>query len=124
MQSIARWLVRRRDGAWRDGAPAAQEFPSRTVKIVMGFGPGGLGDIAGRAIGAGDVEVDGSAIAFDITSPMARPAMSPRPPGPNPMTIFTVRDGNSCAGAGAITPAPISEAAKPTSDPSCIALTA
>lgn len=33
-------------------APAvAQEFPSRTVKIVMGFGPGGLGDIAGRAIG-------------------------------------------------------------------------
>jgi tripartite-type tricarboxylate transporter receptor subunit TctC len=33
-------------------APAgADEFPSRTVKIVMGFGPGGLGDIAGRAIG-------------------------------------------------------------------------
>ena len=30
---------------------AAQEFPSRIVKIVMGFGPGGLGDIAGRAIG-------------------------------------------------------------------------
>src|SRR5215204_5513755 len=30
---------------------AAQEFPSRTVKIVMGFGPGGLGDIAGRDIG-------------------------------------------------------------------------
>ena len=24
---------------------AAQDFPSRTVKIVMGFGPGGLGDI-------------------------------------------------------------------------------
>ena len=34
------------------GTPAAaQEFPSRTVKIVMGFGPGGLGDIAARAIG-------------------------------------------------------------------------
>lgn len=33
-------------------APAtADEFPSRTVKIVMGFGAGGLGDIAGRAIG-------------------------------------------------------------------------
>jgi len=33
-------------------APAvAQDFPSRTIKIVMGFGPGGLGDIAGRAIG-------------------------------------------------------------------------
>jgi tripartite-type tricarboxylate transporter receptor subunit TctC len=33
------------------GGPAgAQEFPSRTIKIVMGFGAGGLGDIAGRAI--------------------------------------------------------------------------
>ena len=29
----------------------AQDFPSRTVRIVMGFGAGGLGDIAGRAIG-------------------------------------------------------------------------
>ena len=29
----------------------AQDFPSRPVRIVMGFGPGGLGDIAGRAIG-------------------------------------------------------------------------
>lgn len=33
------------------GAASAQEFPSRTVRLVMGFGPGGLGDIAGRAIG-------------------------------------------------------------------------
>ncbi len=33
------------------GPAVAQEFPSRTVKIVMGFGAGGLGDIAGRAIG-------------------------------------------------------------------------
>jgi tripartite-type tricarboxylate transporter receptor subunit TctC len=33
------------------GPAAAQDFPSRTVKIVMGFGPGGLGDIVGRAIG-------------------------------------------------------------------------
>ena len=33
-------------------APAqAEDFPSRTVKLVMGFGAGGLGDIAGRAIG-------------------------------------------------------------------------
>ena len=31
------------------GAAAAQEFPSRTVKIVMGFGPGGLGRPAQRA---------------------------------------------------------------------------
>src|SRR5215218_6235251 len=32
-------------------AASAQEYPSRTVRLVMGFGPGGLGDIAGRAIG-------------------------------------------------------------------------
>lgn len=30
---------------------SAQEFPSRTIRLIMGFGPGGLGDIAGRAIG-------------------------------------------------------------------------
>ena len=33
------------------GPAQAQEFPSRTVKIVMGFGPGGLGDIAGAPSG-------------------------------------------------------------------------
>ncbi len=33
------------------GVASAQDFPSRPVKLVMGFGPGGLGDIAGRAIG-------------------------------------------------------------------------
>jgi tripartite-type tricarboxylate transporter receptor subunit TctC len=33
------------------GPASAQDFPSRPVKIVMGFGAGGLGDIAGRAIG-------------------------------------------------------------------------
>lgn len=33
------------------GAASAQDYPSRTVRLVMGFGPGGLGDIAGRAIG-------------------------------------------------------------------------
>ena len=32
-------------------AASAQEYPSRPVRLVMGFGPGGLGDIAGRAIG-------------------------------------------------------------------------
>jgi tripartite-type tricarboxylate transporter receptor subunit TctC len=28
----------------------AQEFPSRPIKIVVGFGPGGLGDITARAV--------------------------------------------------------------------------
>lgn len=30
---------------------SAQEFPSRPLRLVMGFGAGGLGDIAGRVIG-------------------------------------------------------------------------
>ena len=46
-----RWLTACVFGLVLIGPVAAQEFPSRTVKIVMGFGPGGLGDIAGRAIG-------------------------------------------------------------------------
>jgi tripartite-type tricarboxylate transporter receptor subunit TctC len=46
-----RWLAAGVFGLVLIGPAAAQEFPSRTVKIVMGFGPGGLGDIAGRAIG-------------------------------------------------------------------------
>ena len=33
------------------GVAKAQDFPSRPIKLVMGFGAGGLGDIAGRAIG-------------------------------------------------------------------------
>ena len=48
---IGRWLVACLFGFGLAVPAAAQEFPSRTVKIVMGFGPGGLGDIAGRAIG-------------------------------------------------------------------------
>ena len=46
-----RWLAASVFGLVLVGPAAAQEFPSRTVKLVMGFGPGGLGDIAGRAIG-------------------------------------------------------------------------
>jgi tripartite-type tricarboxylate transporter receptor subunit TctC len=51
MHGIARWLCAGAIALGGMGSAAAQEFPSRTVKIVMGFGPGGLGDIAGRAIG-------------------------------------------------------------------------
>jgi len=46
-----RWLAASVFGLVLIGPVLAQEFPSRTVKIVMGFGPGGLGDITGRAIG-------------------------------------------------------------------------
>ena len=45
------WLVVCVIGVVASGPALADEFPSRTVKMVMGFGPGGLGDIAGRAIG-------------------------------------------------------------------------
>lgn len=30
--------------------PRADEFPSRSIKIVVGFGPGGIGDIAARSV--------------------------------------------------------------------------
>jgi tripartite-type tricarboxylate transporter receptor subunit TctC len=46
-----RWLAACVFALALTGPAVAQEFPSRTVKMVMGFGPGGLGDIAGRAIG-------------------------------------------------------------------------
>jgi tripartite-type tricarboxylate transporter receptor subunit TctC len=46
-----RWLAACFFALALTGPAVAQEFPSRTVKMVMGFGPGGLGDIAGRAIG-------------------------------------------------------------------------
>ena len=45
------WLAVCIIGVVASGPASAEEFPSRTVKMVMGFGPGGLGDIAGRAIG-------------------------------------------------------------------------
>lgn len=32
------------------GVAVAQEFPSRPIKLIIGFGAGGLGDTAGRAI--------------------------------------------------------------------------
>jgi tripartite-type tricarboxylate transporter receptor subunit TctC len=46
-----RWLAACVCALVLSGPAAGQEFPSRTVRMVMGFGPGGLADIAGRAIG-------------------------------------------------------------------------
>ena len=46
-------------------AASAQEFPSRPIRLVMGFGPGGLGDIAGRAIGQVITQSTGQAVVVE-----------------------------------------------------------
>jgi len=43
----------------------AQEFPNRPIKLVMGFGPGGLGDIVGRLVGQKMTESIGKPIVID-----------------------------------------------------------
>ena len=48
---VVYWLAACVAGLCLLGSAKAQDFPSRPVKLVMGFGAGGLGDIAGRAIG-------------------------------------------------------------------------
>jgi tripartite-type tricarboxylate transporter receptor subunit TctC len=45
MNVSARWLCASAMALGALAPAAAQDFPSRTVKIVMGFGPGGLGDL-------------------------------------------------------------------------------
>ena len=47
---LASWLAAGAIAVGLAGAAAADDYPNRPVKLVMGFGPGGLGDIAGRAI--------------------------------------------------------------------------
>lgn len=44
---------------------AASDYPTRPIKLVMGFGPGGLGDIAGRLIGQKMTESMGQPIVID-----------------------------------------------------------
>jgi len=48
---VVYWLAACVAGLCLLGPAKAQDFPSRPVRLVMGFGAGGLGDIAGRAIG-------------------------------------------------------------------------
>src|SRR5262245_60746836 len=48
--ATARWLGAAALCASLAGAAIAQDFPSRTIKIVVGFGPGGLGDITSRIV--------------------------------------------------------------------------
>jgi tripartite-type tricarboxylate transporter receptor subunit TctC len=38
-------------GAFADAADAADRYPSRTIKLVVAFAPGGVADIMGRMIG-------------------------------------------------------------------------
>ena len=46
-------------------AASAQDFPSRPIRLVMGFGAGGLGDIAGRAIGQVIAQSTGQAVVVE-----------------------------------------------------------
>lgn len=47
------------------GAASAQKFPSKPVRIVVGFGPGGGTDLAARAIGQNLTEAYGSSFIVD-----------------------------------------------------------
>ena len=46
-------------------AASAQEFPSRPIRLVMGFGPGGLADIAGRAMGQVITQSTGQTVVIE-----------------------------------------------------------
>jgi tripartite-type tricarboxylate transporter receptor subunit TctC len=47
---VLRWLVGCLLGLCLAGSVNADEFPTRPIKIVVGFGPGGLGDITARSV--------------------------------------------------------------------------
>ena len=48
-------------------APAAhsQEFPSRTIRVIVGFGPGGVADIAARVVSQGLAKKLGKAVVVE-----------------------------------------------------------
>jgi tripartite-type tricarboxylate transporter receptor subunit TctC len=56
------------------GGAAAQEFPAKPIKIVVGFGPGGLGDIVTRAL------------AQKMTESMGKPVLVENMPGAGGIT--------------------------------------
>lgn len=47
---VLRWLAGGLLGICLIGTVKADEFPTRPIKIVVGFGPGGLGDIVARSV--------------------------------------------------------------------------
>lgn len=47
---ISRWLLTALALAAGVASASAQDYPSRPLKIIVGFGPGGLGDIVTRAV--------------------------------------------------------------------------
>jgi tripartite-type tricarboxylate transporter receptor subunit TctC len=66
---LGQWLFAFVAGICFAAGAMTQEFPSRPVKLVMGFGPGGLGDIAGRSI------------AQAMTGPLGKPVIIENMPG-------------------------------------------
>lgn len=63
------WLVAALAVAGVAAPAAAQEFPNRPIKLIVGFGPGGLGDITCRAV------------AEKMTQSLGRPVVVENMPG-------------------------------------------
>jgi tripartite-type tricarboxylate transporter receptor subunit TctC len=47
------------------GAACAQDYPNRTIKLIVGLGPGGLADQMARLIGPGMSQVLGQSIVIE-----------------------------------------------------------
>lgn len=83
------------------GAARADEFPTRPIRIVVGFGPGGLGDIAARSV------------AQKMTAALGKPVVIENMPGAGGMTAAanvarSAPDGHTMllvSGQNAISPA-------------------
>jgi len=46
-------------------AASAQDYPTRPIRLIIGFGPGGLGDIAARAMGQVITKSTGQAVVVE-----------------------------------------------------------
>ena len=62
---LALWLAALVVGLSLFAQAKADDFPSRPVRLIMGFGAGGLGDIAGRAIGQKMAELLGKPVVIE-----------------------------------------------------------
>jgi tripartite-type tricarboxylate transporter receptor subunit TctC len=96
---IGSWLVVSAVALALTGAARAQEFPSRTVRMVLGFGPGGLADIAGRAIGQKMSESIGQPVVIENMpgAGAANAALAVARAAPDGHTMLLVSSQNAIA---------------------------